>query len=347
MKPIISIIVPIYNIENYIEKCINSILEQTFPHFELILINDGSTDHSGEICEEYAKKDIRVRVIHKENGGPASARNLGLDVAKGDYIGFVDGDDYIDKDMYELLYTLALKHDADVVECNLKIVKNGHIEIKEDQGKIEVGNNLFALKGLLEFPIRNSPVNKLYKRDLFNDLRYPDKLYEDGFLAYKVYYKLNKYVFIETGKYNYIKRKGSRMDKQETYSLRNLDGVESQEERYYFLKENIKDPYILKLAEFRFFKDIYNNYRGLQKNKHVDPDKIYRDDLRKKINKNYSGFFTNYRLSEFKFYVKISHYNIFIFDHLYKLYRIYFSTLLQVKRPMSKVKRRLRNSFTH
>lgn len=107
MKPEISIIVPIYNVEKYLPKCIESILSQTFTNFELILVNDGSKDRSGIICDEYASKDNRIKVIHKENGGVSSARNSGVDLASGKYIGFVDPDDYIKKDMYERLHYLC------------------------------------------------------------------------------------------------------------------------------------------------------------------------------------------------------------------------------------------------
>src|ERR1035437_5330472 len=116
--PPISIIVPIYNIERYLSKCIDSILVQTFINFELILVNDGSTDNCGKIINEYAQKDSRIVVIHKKNGGVSSARNAGLDLAQGEYIGWVDADDYIATDMYETLYHLAIDYNADISECN-------------------------------------------------------------------------------------------------------------------------------------------------------------------------------------------------------------------------------------
>lgn len=109
----ISIIVPVYKVEPYLRKCVDSILAQTFTDFEVILVDDGSPDNSGKICDEYASKDSRVRVIHKKNGGLSSARNAGIDVARGKYLGFVDSDDYIEKDMYELLYDNIVKEQAD------------------------------------------------------------------------------------------------------------------------------------------------------------------------------------------------------------------------------------------
>ncbi|WEG11498.1 glycosyltransferase family 2 protein [Pullulanibacillus sp. KACC 23026] len=340
MEPKISIIVPAYNIETYIERCVDSILNQTFYDLELIIVNDGSKDKTGEICDEIAELDQRVKVVHKKNGGPASARNLGIEKAKGEFIGFVDGDDYIDLDMYDLLYKLAVQYEADLVECAVKMIWNDRIEVKENHGGIESGDHLFAIKSLLDFPIRNCPVNKLYKRELFANLRYPNKLYEDGFMAYKIYYRAKKYVYVGKGKYNYVRREGSRMDQQGTYSLRNLDGVESQEERYYFLKEHVEDPYIIKLASFRFFKDIYNNYRNLQLNKKVDPQKKYRNELRQKIAENGTEFYANFRLNEFKPYIKIAHFPIFLFDILYRFYRFYFNFVLTIKRPLSKLKQR-------
>src|SRR5690625_3550080 len=121
----LSIIVPIFNMEQLLPKCLDSILTQTFKGFELILVNDGSTDKSGEICDDYAHKDQRIKVIHKKNGGTSSARNAGLAVAKGDYIGFVDSDDYINKHMYETLYNSAIKHSSDIVLCSYEDVYEG------------------------------------------------------------------------------------------------------------------------------------------------------------------------------------------------------------------------------
>ena len=121
--PKISVIVPVYNVEKYLRKCIESILNQTFREFELILVDDGSTDSSGKICDEYALKDSRIKVIHKENGGASSARNAGLDVAKGEYIGFVDSDDWIEMDMYGELYRLIKENNTDISVCGINNIK--------------------------------------------------------------------------------------------------------------------------------------------------------------------------------------------------------------------------------
>lgn len=116
--PKLSIIVPIYNVEKYLPRCIESILNQTFREFELILINDGSTDNCKEICEKYKKIDSRIIVVNKKNGGVSSARNFGIDISRGEYIGFVDPDDFIDANMYEILFNTANSYNSDMVICD-------------------------------------------------------------------------------------------------------------------------------------------------------------------------------------------------------------------------------------
>ena len=128
-KPIISVIVPVYNTEKYLHRCIDSILAQTFTDFELLLIDDGSKDNSGKICDEYAAKDSRVRVFHKENGGVSSARNLGLDNAQGEWIAFVDSDDYISPQMYELLYKKSLNDSSELVYCDIYMIYKDTITV--------------------------------------------------------------------------------------------------------------------------------------------------------------------------------------------------------------------------
>lgn len=127
--PKISIIVPVYNVEKYLEKCVRSILAQTFTDFELILVDDGSPDSSGAMCDQFAEQDQRVKVIHKENGGLSDARNAGIEIATGEYLGFVDSDDYIADDMYELLYTNIVKEDADLSICGIYDVYEGKSQL--------------------------------------------------------------------------------------------------------------------------------------------------------------------------------------------------------------------------
>ena len=154
-KPLLSIIVPVYNVEKYIERCIKSILNQSFTNFELILVDDGSPDNCGKICDEYKKKDSRIKVIHKKNGGLSDARNAGIERAKGEYIAFVDSDDFINKYMYEILYKNAKKWDADISICNFKMVcENDRID--EDISVICEDAKVYG---------RNEALNKLYSNE--------------------------------------------------------------------------------------------------------------------------------------------------------------------------------------
>lgn len=337
MNPKISIIVPVYKVENYIRKCINSILNQTFTDFELILINDGSPDQCGEICDHYASLDAKVKVIHKENGGQASARNMGLDIAKGDYIGFIDSDDYIENDMLEFLYQNAVKYDADVVECGINIVNGKNVQRIQNNNEFELGDHVLALKGLLDNGYRNSVCNKLYKKEIFESLRFPNKLYEDGFLAFKIYYLVKKYVFIGKSKYYYVQRNESTMSKQENFTLRNLDGFECDEERFYFIKERVSEQSLLTLSESYFFTRILFFYQKLLNNKEIDPDKTYRNDLKNQIVKNYHDFLVNPNLKKFYPIVKSSKLNISKFNFVYMNYMSGLNYLLRTYSNIRKI----------
>lgn len=171
MTPLVSVIVPVYNVESYLPKCIDSILEQTLSNIEVILINDGSTDNSGNIIDDYAKRDQRIITIHKENGGQGSARNEGLKIAKGKYIGFVDADDWIDKDMYEKLTNVAVKENSDLVVCGRKVFNiQGELkyELNLDMEVINIKKNnlLDYIVEKLFFKHTVVVYNKIYRNDI-------------------------------------------------------------------------------------------------------------------------------------------------------------------------------------
>ena len=194
IQPKISIIVPAYNVEKYIRRCIDSILEQTYENFELLLVDDGSTDSTFDILNEYKKKDSRVRVFHKKNGGQGSARNVALNNITGDYIGFVDSDDYIKKDMYQVLLENIIKYDCDIAICG---VINDHIFKKKEfkyYSGIEVFENENIIKAYYKTPyIGNMIWNKLYKAQLWNKIRFPEiRSREDIAILYKVYFSCKK-----------------------------------------------------------------------------------------------------------------------------------------------------------
>ncbi|MBQ7882921.1 MAG: glycosyltransferase, partial [Phascolarctobacterium sp.] len=171
--PKLSIIVPVYKVEQYIHKCVDSILNQSFTDFELILVDDGSPDNCGKICDEYAAKDKRVRVIHKENGGVSQARNLGIDEAKGEYISFIDPDDWVDLDMYEKLFSFVDQNELDVACFEVYEVKGSKCSTSFRFNEDKVMDGQTALKNILVDIIDNSPCNKVYKKTVWEGVRFP------------------------------------------------------------------------------------------------------------------------------------------------------------------------------
>ena len=214
MNPVISIIVPVYKVEAYLEKCINSILNQTLSDFELILVDDGSPDSCPAICDEYAMKDSRIKVIHKENGGLSDARNAGIEIATGKYLGFVDSDDYIAPDMYESLYTIITENNCDMAICQAAVVQEGEDAIYEDSNEAYVFESKDALYQMISKKLFTvNTWNKLYKRKLFENIRFPKgMLYEDLATTYKLISLSDKVVYSPMKKYAYLQRQGSIMN---------------------------------------------------------------------------------------------------------------------------------------
>ena len=256
----ISIIVPVYNVEKYLENCIESILNQTFKDFELILVDDGSTDNSGKICDIYEKKDYRIKVIHKNNGGLSSARNIGLDIASGKYIGFVDGDDNIHPKMYEILYNLIKKYKSDISCCNYKKIYDVFKDEYENVSLLEVieMSNIEAIKNLYDKEIGVKLViacNKLYRKNLFDNIRYKvGRVHEDEFMAHRILYNSKKITYVDNELYYYLQREGSIMSKK-SYK-RKVDTLLSKSDRMRFCNKvgltSMSDN-ICKTYEFEFF----------------------------------------------------------------------------------------------
>lgn len=209
MRELISIIVPVYKVEQYLEKCVYSILNQTYQNLELILIDDGSPDKCPKICEKLAQVDSRIIVIHKKNGGLSSARNAGIDIAKGDYIGFVDSDDYIDKQMYEKLYNNMKKYDADIsIGKFQKVYETSEIKTEFIDEVIDVWSRKEALSHLYDKKYFGCEAwNKLYKRYILDDIRFPEgKIYEDEFTVHRFIERANKIVNTNQICYYYLQR---------------------------------------------------------------------------------------------------------------------------------------------
>lgn len=239
---LISIIVPVYNAGSSLDKCVNSILNQTYNELELILVNDGSTDNSKKICEEYVKKDKRVKLINKENGGPGSAKNAGIENAKGKYIGFVDSDDYIENDMYEILYNLCVENNADISMIAFNKVINGKIiKLKNFAGETIIYDKLQAMKKLLlDNEIKNYSWNKLFKKELFNDIEFSEKIYyEDIDATIKLFEKSERIAYKKVCKYNYVQRSDSIVNCKSYDKLK--DFVIVTKERYNYLYEKYNE----------------------------------------------------------------------------------------------------------
>lgn len=212
----ISIIVPIYNVEKYLSRCIDSILNQSFTDLEIILVNDGSTDNCGKICDEYKLIDDRIKVIHKINGGLSDARNVGIAVAKGKYIMFVDSDDFIDSNMCKILLEQMKLYNVDIVSCNFFFSYNNGIKKINNQSikTLTVLNNLEMIKKYFcNYSVDLNVVwNKLYKKELFTkyNIVFPKGyIHEDNFIIYKLYYKSKKICIMNDILYFYEQRNNS------------------------------------------------------------------------------------------------------------------------------------------
>lgn len=234
----ISVIVPVFNIEKYVGRCIDSILNQSYMNFELILVDDGSIDSSGSICDEYALKDKRVKVIHKKNGGLSSARNAGLDVAKGEYISLIDGDDFVHRDFLKILYQNAIENNADLVCCDFKrITEKDIVDVKQqkESGAVRLFTNdeAFAARWIIFV----MAWNKLYKKRLFETCRYPEgKLHEDEFVFHRLLFQCEVVVHVNAELYYYFCRENSIIN---TFNTKRIsDAVEALEERLKFCIQN-------------------------------------------------------------------------------------------------------------
>lgn len=222
MEFLVSVIVPIYKVEQYLTKCVDSICNQTYDNLEIILVDDGSPDNCPSICDRYAEKDDRIIVIHKVNGGLSSARNAGLDEMNGDFVLFVDSDDYIKADLVESMLKVSEEQSADLVICDFKYTKEEendleYLEKSNDKNiELKVIERIEAQKMYFDEPEKRELLtvawNKLYKRDLFQELRFPEgALHEDEATTFKILYLADKIVYMKKPMYYYLIRNGSIM----------------------------------------------------------------------------------------------------------------------------------------
>lgn len=263
---LISVIVPVYNTKDYLGRCIESIVNQTYTNLEILLIDDGSTDGSGQICDSYQTMDSRIRVFHQKNRGAAAARNSGLEKARGEFIGFVDSDDYIEEDMYTSLHA-AMKEDVDMVCCGTVLLFPSKMRKKSEvygrSSKTMVYSKREALKELLL--VRNldfSPCNKLYRRALLQSVRFPDgRTCEDYPVIYEIVKKSHKIVSTGEVKYCYCYREDS-ISKQQ-FKMRRMSYVLFA--RDIFKDVNIYYPDMRKCAEAFYIRSVVDTIRAIEK----------------------------------------------------------------------------------
>jgi len=218
LQGLVSVVVPIYNVQEYIERCVKSIMQQSYYNIEILLIDDGSTDNSGVLADEYAATDNRIKVFHKKNGGLSDARNYGLAMSTGEYICFIDSDDFIHRDYVECLMSICRKQECDIAQCNF-VRTDGKIDIDLYAGKdasIQIYNNIEMLNNLYGEQYINTVIvcNKLYNKKLFHDIEFPiNRIHEDEATTYKLIYKAKRIGVIESELYFYFQRTNSIMQK--------------------------------------------------------------------------------------------------------------------------------------
>ena len=233
MKSLVSIIVPVYNVRDYVDKCLESLIYQSYENVEIIVIDDGATDDSGEICDKLAKSDKRIEVFHKKNGGLSSARNYGIKKAKGKYVCLVDSDDYVEKGFVKALVEESVRSNADIVVCGY----NDEVPMSRTMTGKEAAVDLLTKQNNMEI----IAWNKLYKRELFDDIVYPEgENYEDNLTTYKLLSKARKVTYVQKSLYVYCEREGSITNNDEKEKKLLAREKAAKEASAYFKDEDLK-----------------------------------------------------------------------------------------------------------
>lgn len=322
MNELISVIIPVYNVEKYLGRCIDSVINQTLKNIEIILINDGSTDQSPKICDYYASIDNRVKVVHKKNEGPWRARNVGLDIANGLYVTFLDSDDFIDKDMYKVLYENLKEKNVDVCACDFEyITENGKSLYNPSniEGFNKIYNGVDFLELLYDGQYANAMVvclwNKLYKKDVFKNIRLKNIIHEDEEICSRIYIQDIKIYVSKFVGYKYIQNPNSITNQK--FSTKELATLDILNERIKLFKKNNLKKLLDKTIKTYLEMNIY--FQLLIKDMGID----YNMDLYKKQYKE------NIRHNIFNKYISLkSKIRFYLFYINPKLYR----TLLGYKK---------------
>ncbi|MBO7253349.1 MAG: glycosyltransferase [Oscillospiraceae bacterium] len=249
--PLISVVVPVYKVEKYLDQCICSITQQTYRNLEIILVDDGSPDGSGAICDAWTRKDDRIRVIHKENAGAGAARNTALDEVQGELVSMIDSDDYIHPNMYAHLQSL-MGPDVGIAECVVQMTELDDLQMDDGtNAQILSCNREEAMRlHILDKVFCQTPPNKLYRKEAIGDIRFPvGNLIDDEFFTYRVIGNCKRLVHSDAVMYAYRQQPGSAMHKP--FSLKRLQGLQAKQQRLAYLKEKL--PQLEYEAKFDLF----------------------------------------------------------------------------------------------
>lgn len=244
-QPLVSVVVPVYNVDRYLDRCVESIVGQTYENLEIILVDDGSSDRSGALCDEWARKDARIEVIHKQNGGLSDARNEGVKVATGDLVGFVDSDDYISIDMYEVLVGLLLEKGADISICGVADVYPDRTEYPKAAAVSVMASDAVLADIFLNKTLMVGVPPRLYPAWLVKEVPFPvGKTHEDAFVVVDLFMRVNRVAVDTTPRYFYWHNEGTITAKPSTRALNdNIDAWERNrilvEEHYPHLRDDV------------------------------------------------------------------------------------------------------------
>ena len=310
--PLISVLVPVYNVGQCLEKCLDSIIDQTYNNLQIILVDDGSTDGSGDICDAYHEKDKRVQVYHQINKGVSAARNVAMQYADGKFWMWVDADDYLYEGIIEYLYNLIILHEADISMCTLKRVYDLDEKFHKKQcGEVKIISNFEALSNLYckdytfceGYSNLISPTAKLYKKSLFSQIRFPEgKFYEDGAVMFIPLHRADKIVCSEEEMYFYFQRPGSTSRKK--FDATKLDRFEAFEAQMKYYKDN-KLPDLFYMAMCTYL-NMFREFDYAAKRDGVG--KEYCSIIKKKFRKTWRKIRKQYKFDvDFKY--KLEEYN--------------------------------------
>lgn len=296
MNELISVIVPVYKVEPYLPRCVDSILNQTYSNLEIILVDDGSPDGCGAICDAYAEKDSRIRVIHKENGGLSDARNVAMDIAQGAYYAFVDSDDYVTPDYIASLYAALLKGGAQIsVVGSRKVFENESVPVNEQAAPVEHSfDTKAAIRELLTMDhISQEAWGKLYKAELFAGIRFPvGELYEDLAIIFQLFLRAERVVCSNRPLYRYFVRQGSIM--QRPFDMRQYVEVRWIEEGTALVSQRFPelDTEIRGRRVWSYFKTLYRIMCGKDRKKY----RAQQEEMVHKIRKDAAGLLSSHRI---------------------------------------------------